>query len=58
MLGNVATGVMIAGGVIAAAGVVLWLTAPSDEPVAAAAKTSPQIGLGVGPGRASLRIRF
>lgn len=31
-LGNVATGVVIAGGVLAAAGVVLWFTAPRDGP--------------------------
>jgi len=31
-LGNVATGVAIAGGVLAGAGVVLWLTAPTSAP--------------------------
>jgi hypothetical protein len=29
--GNLSTGLVVAGGVIAAAGVVLWLTAPADE---------------------------
>ena len=49
-LGNVATGVVVAGAVVAAVGVVLFVTAPSS-----ARKTT---GLLVGPGSLSLRGSF
>lgn len=46
MKGNVGTGVFIAGAVLAAGGVVLWITAPSAPRPAPSAFTRPAIGLG------------
>ncbi len=50
--GNVATGVFVAGAVLAAGGVVLWITAPSRKPAAA------PVGLSFGPGSATLLGSF
>jgi hypothetical protein len=47
--GNAATGVFVSGAVVAAAGIVMWITAPS-------AKSAPQVG--VGPGGVALRGAF
>ena len=47
-LGNIATGVMIAGAVVAGAGLALWLTAPSDDDVA----------IRLSPTNLALRVRF
>ena len=45
--GNVGTGVGIAGAVLAAGGIVLWITAPSaSSPRSAAGRQRPEIGLG------------
>lgn len=46
-LGNVATGVLVAGAVVGAAGIVLWITAPS-APAAAAAPRSGAASLNAG----------
>jgi hypothetical protein len=45
----VSTGLLIAGGVLAAAGVTLIIVAPSDEPAVKAAGPS-RFAIGVGPG--------
>src|SRR6202035_3962646 len=53
-LGNVATVLLIAGGVVAATGAVLWLTAPAPSGEAKQASWS----IGVTPGGAAVRGRF
>jgi serine/threonine-protein kinase len=45
--GNVATGVFVAGAVVAAGGLVLWITAPSH-------KAAAPVGVSIGPGSAAL----
>lgn len=50
LFANLANGLLIAGGVVAATGLVVVLTAPSDEPAA--------VSLRVRPGGADLRVRF
>jgi len=56
-LGNIATGVMIAGGVLAGAGLTIWLTAPStptdDDPT-----PSPAVAIRVGATTLSVSARF
>lgn len=54
--GNVGTGVFIAGAVLAAGGVVLWITAPSAPKPATGALSIPQIGLG--PSGVAMRGAF
>jgi hypothetical protein len=54
-LGNIATAVLIGGGVLALTGGVLWLTAPNATP---AASTQAAWDVGVTPGGAALRTRF
>ena len=44
--GNLSTGLVVAGGVVAAAGVVLWLTAPSDEHAVRLTATATQTSTG------------
>ena len=44
--GNIGTGVFVAGAVLAAGGIVLWITAPSASPSNRAAWQRPEIGLG------------
>jgi hypothetical protein len=46
--GNVSTAMFVAGGVLAAAGVTLWLTAPGKAPEQAAVAIVPMAGAGVG----------
>jgi PEGA domain len=41
---NISTGLVVAGGVVAALGVVLWVTAPSEHAVAVAAHAGPDGG--------------
>jgi hypothetical protein len=57
--GNIGTGVFVAGAVVAAAGIVIWITAPSSHVAAGTgAATPPRIRLpqlGLGPTGASLR---
>jgi hypothetical protein len=53
--GNAATGVFVAGAVLAAGGVVLWITAPSSKGSAGAAVP---VGLSFGPGSAALQGAF
>lgn len=55
--GNAATGVFIAGAVLAAGGVVLWITAPSHKAAASVAAPSA-VGVSVGPGSAWLQGSF
>jgi len=54
--GNIATGVFVAGAVLAAGGIVLWATAPSASPPRSAAWQRPEIG--VGPGGLAVRGGF
>jgi hypothetical protein len=55
--GNTATGVFVAGAVVAAGGVVLWITAPSHKPGASA--SSPSSGfVSVGLGSAAFQGTF
>jgi hypothetical protein len=58
-MGNAATGVFIAGAVLAAGGVVLWITAPSSKsaPAASSAAARP-LGVAVGPGSFALTGAF
>ena len=49
--GNVATGVFVAGAVVAAGGLVLWITAPSH-------KAAAPVGVSLGPGSAALLGSF
>jgi len=51
--GNIGTGVFIAGAVVAATGIVVWITAPSSHATKAGAAPRPAIGLG--PTGVSLR---
>jgi len=44
--GNVSTGAFIAGGVLVAAGAVLWLTAPKATPTNAGLYLAPAVGRG------------
>jgi serine/threonine-protein kinase len=53
--GNLGTGIFVGGAVVAAAGVALWIAAPSSQP-ARAGGTTPQVG--VGPTGVSLRGAF
>ncbi len=53
--GNVATGVFVAGAVVAAGGVVLWITAPLHK---AAGSAAAPVGLSIGPGTAALLGAF
>lgn len=52
--GNIGTGVFIAGAVLAAGGVILWITAPSSPEHAATTSARPAARVGVGVG--SLRL--
>jgi serine/threonine-protein kinase len=54
--GNIATGVFVAGAVLAAGGVVLWITAPSASSPKSAAWQRPE--LGVGPTGVAVRGGF
>ncbi len=55
--GNIATGVFVAGAVLAAGGIVLWVTAPSSHAAKAGSTGAlPQIGLG--PTGGALRGRW
>jgi hypothetical protein len=53
-LGDAATAVFVVGGVVAAAGVVLWLTAPAS----AAGAQRASLGVSCGPGSAFVEGRF
>ena len=50
--GNAATGIFVAGAVVAAGGVVLWITAPSNKPA------SPSASVSFGPGSAVIQGSF
>ena len=50
-LGNVGTGIGIAGAVLGGLGITLWLTAPGDDP-------EPAVSLGIGAGGVSARGSF
>jgi hypothetical protein len=53
--GNVATFVFIPSAVIAAAGIVVWITAPSHPPPVGSAPRLPTPQIGLGPAGVSLR---
>ena len=50
--GNAATGIFVAGAVVVAGGVVLWITAPSNKPA------SPSASVSFGPGSAVIQGSF
>jgi hypothetical protein len=54
--GNTGTGIFVAGAVVAAGGIVLWITAPSSHKATVGGVSLPQIGLG--PNGVSLRGSF
>jgi hypothetical protein len=56
--GNIGTVLGIAGGVVAAAGVVLWLTAPSAKQAPAKGAALPSVQVGAGAGSLVIRGRF
>lgn len=53
--GDIATAVWIPGAVVAAAGIVVWVTAPSSKRTTG---SSPAPEVGLGPGSVTLRGRF
>ncbi len=55
-LGNIATGVMIAGGVLAAAGLTVWLTAPSADQSDTA--SAGRVGIRISAAALSLALPF
>ncbi|MFO0758115.1 MAG: hypothetical protein U0359_16585 [Byssovorax sp.] len=56
--GNMATGVFIAGAVVAAGGVALWITAPSAPKAASSSAVPRPLAISIGPGRMGLEGAF
>lgn len=56
--GNIGTVLGIAGGVIGAAGIIVWLTAPSAKPASAKGGELPRVQVGAGPGSLVIRGQF
>jgi hypothetical protein len=54
--GNAGTGLVVGGAILAATGIVLWITAPSPQPAKAGSAFLPQVGLS--PTGASLRLAW